>query len=172
MKKSTIAKILSIVMAGTMCVSIGALAGCTEGEPNTPSETTHNWATTWTTDATDHWHKCLDLGCTEVKDKAAHTADSTTGKCTECDYQVTTPPSGGDETPGGGNENPGGGDETPVEKTVTVYFYNYNGWTISATGKDEGGDDVLDGATFAAVDGHANWYSITVSIDAKHYRQR
>ena len=33
----------------------------------------HNYATTWTSDNTDHWHKCLNSGCTSVSDKTAHT---------------------------------------------------------------------------------------------------
>ena len=33
----------------------------------------HNYASAWTTDGTNHWHKCQNSGCTSVKDKTSHT---------------------------------------------------------------------------------------------------
>ena len=42
----------------------------------TPVEHTHSWESTWTKDPDYHWHKCS--GCTEIKDKAAHTWDDGT----------------------------------------------------------------------------------------------
>ncbi|MDE6727665.1 MAG: hypothetical protein K2J80_06965, partial [Oscillospiraceae bacterium] len=32
----------------------------------------HSYSSAWTTDGTNHWHKCTNTGCTTVKDKAAH----------------------------------------------------------------------------------------------------
>ncbi|MBO7169874.1 MAG: leucine-rich repeat domain-containing protein, partial [Clostridia bacterium] len=32
----------------------------------------HNYATTWTTDGTNHWHTCQNSGCTSVSGKASH----------------------------------------------------------------------------------------------------
>ncbi len=34
--------------------------------------TAHNYSAAWTTDGTNHWHKCQNSGCTSVKDKTAH----------------------------------------------------------------------------------------------------
>ncbi len=39
-----------------------------------PVEHTHSWETTWTKDPDYHWHKCS--GCSEIKDKAAHSWDA------------------------------------------------------------------------------------------------
>ena len=43
--------------------------------------TAHNYATTWTTDGTNHWHKCQNSGCTSVKDKTAHSRDTICSVC-------------------------------------------------------------------------------------------
>ena len=42
----------------------------------------HKWATEWSTDGTNHWHECTVGGCTEVKDKTAHTPNADDGDCT------------------------------------------------------------------------------------------
>ena len=39
-----------------------------------PEPHTHSWESNWTSDPDYHWHKCS--GCTEIKDKAAHTWDA------------------------------------------------------------------------------------------------
>ena len=44
--------------------------------------TAHNYATTWTSDGTHHWHMCLNGGCTSVLDKAPHSVVN--GKCAGC----------------------------------------------------------------------------------------
>ncbi len=47
----------------------------------------HNWSSSWDYDDTNHWYSCD--GCTEQKDKAAHTFAS--GKCSVCGKdEVTT----------------------------------------------------------------------------------
>lgn len=65
----------------------------------------HKFTTTWTSDATDHWHTCSDEGCTAVDAKATHNFASTgvtqaaVGTtagvegfaCTVCGYAMTAP---------------------------------------------------------------------------------
>ena len=83
-------------------------------ETSAPIEHTHSWSSTWTSDPDYHWHKCD--GCSEIKDKAAHTWDAgqvtkepgayTTGTktytCTICSKTRTEdiPATGGGETVG------------------------------------------------------------------------
>lgn len=38
---------------------------------NSPSEHTHSWSTSWSSDETYHWHTCT--GCDAINDKAEHT---------------------------------------------------------------------------------------------------
>lgn len=67
MKKRLLTILLSLVAA--TCLTF-ALTAC--GEKKTECEKNgHSFATEWTSDATDHWHKCAN--CNEVSDKAAHT---------------------------------------------------------------------------------------------------
>ena len=55
----------------------------------------HNPASSWTSDASGHWHACQTVGCTEKCDFATHTPDNTGHateeyaiKCTECGYVI------------------------------------------------------------------------------------
>ena len=55
----------------------------------------HNPASSWTSDASGHWHACQTVGCTEKCDFATHTPDHTGHateeyaiKCTECGYVI------------------------------------------------------------------------------------
>ena len=79
-----------------------------------PPVHTHSWENSWTSDPEYHWHKCS--GCSEIKDKAAHSWDAgtvtkeagpyTTGvktySCTICSQKKTEdiPATGGGETVG------------------------------------------------------------------------
>ena len=79
-----------------------------------PPVHTHTYESSWSKDADYHWHKCT--GCTEIKDKAAHTWDAgtvtkqagpyTVGEktytCTVCAQKKTEeiPATGGGETEG------------------------------------------------------------------------
>lgn len=78
MKKS---RILAIVMCFIAAIACFGFAACNNDNTG-DGETKHNFATTWESDANNHWHKCTDEGCTEVSDKAAHTFEN--GKCTVC----------------------------------------------------------------------------------------
>ncbi len=49
----------------------------------------HNWNADWITDSEKHWHKCLNTGCTEIKDDNLHSGGTATckdlAKCEFCD---------------------------------------------------------------------------------------
>lgn len=65
----------------------------------------HNYSTTWSTDAVNHWHACTDEGCDAVSEKAPHsfnggvvtlqptfeTKGNTTYTCTVCGYTKEEP---------------------------------------------------------------------------------
>ncbi len=55
----------------------------------------HNWDADWTTDSEKHWHKCLNTGCTEIKDDNLHSGGSATckdlAKCEFCDMAYGEP---------------------------------------------------------------------------------
>ena len=47
----------------------------------------HNYATTWTSDATHHWYACLNAGCTTVSGKSAHNVvDARCAGCGDMKY--------------------------------------------------------------------------------------
>ena len=69
MKKRLLTILLSLVAATCLTVALTACGGNkTECEKNG-----HSFATEWTSDTTDHWHKCAN--CDEISDKAAHVYD-------------------------------------------------------------------------------------------------
>ena len=85
-----------------------------EEESGAPVEHTHSWESEWTSDPDNHWHKCS--GCSEIKDKAAHSWDggkvtkepgaytvgTKTFECTVCKHTKTEeiPATGGGEAEG------------------------------------------------------------------------
>ena len=69
MKKRLLTILLSLLAATCLTVALTACGGNkTECEKNG-----HSFATEWTSDTTDHWHKCAN--CDEISDKAAHVYD-------------------------------------------------------------------------------------------------
>ncbi len=69
MKKRLLTILLSLVAATCLTFALTACGGNkTECEKNG-----HSFATEWTSDSTDHWHKCAN--CDEISDKAAHVYD-------------------------------------------------------------------------------------------------
>ena len=56
---------------------------------NSPTDT-HQWALVWRWDGKNHWRDCLEEGCIEQTDKAAHLMD-TDGSCTVCGYDPDYP---------------------------------------------------------------------------------
>lgn len=82
MKKRLLTILLSLVAATCLTFALSACGGNkTECEKNG-----HSFATEWTSDATDHWHKCAN--CNEVSDKAAHVYDNDVdATCNTCGYE-------------------------------------------------------------------------------------
>ena len=82
MKKRLLTILLSLVAATCLTFALTACGGNkTECEKNG-----HSFATEWTSDATDHWHKCAN--CNEVSDKAAHVYDNDVdATCNTCGYE-------------------------------------------------------------------------------------
>ena len=81
-EKATYYKSCACGEKGTATFEYGALAA-------------HNPASSWTSDASGHWHACRTAGCTEKCDFAAHTPDHEGHateeyaiKCTECGYVI------------------------------------------------------------------------------------
>lgn len=105
----------------------------TEVLPATGGDSQHthdNWDSQWTSDETGHWHKCLETGCAEIKDKAAHVYDNDQDTtCNICGYTRTV--SGGDRPSSGGSSS--GGTTTP-DKPVT----NPDGSTTTTEDKTTG----------------------------------
>ena len=56
----------------------------------TITDANHNFYTGWTSDESSHWHKCLNEGCTEVKDKAPHIDNNKDHFCDDCGASVHT----------------------------------------------------------------------------------
>lgn len=89
-------KILNFALA--ICLIIPCMLGL-----SACGEHVCSWETAWTTNETEHWHKCKDKNCTEVKDKENHTwndgvivteatelANGTKKfTCTVCEYEKT-----------------------------------------------------------------------------------
>ena len=116
-----------------------------------PVEHTHSWETTWTKDPEYHWHKCS--GCSEIKDKAAHTWDAgrvtkepgaySTGvktyTCTVCSQTKNEdiPATGGGETEGSFTFN-----ETALNTPQEIHttnqknYLNFSKPYYSITGSD------------------------------------
>ena len=65
-------KLVSLLLAVCMCLSIGIMLTACGDE-----EHTHTYKTEWSKDAIHHWHACegdkADRGCDEITDKAEHT---------------------------------------------------------------------------------------------------
>ena len=63
-------KLVSLLLAVCMCLSVGVMLTACGDE-----EHTHTYKTEWAKDATYHWHACEDENCTDVGDKAEHVWD-------------------------------------------------------------------------------------------------
>lgn len=65
MKKT---KILTVVLCLILALASVGFVACSDNGTHTE----HTYETTWTYNATEHWHKCTKDGCTSVSDKAPH----------------------------------------------------------------------------------------------------
>lgn len=108
-------KLLSFVLSLFFIISCGImLSSCGDNPPD--DSHTHNWSSTWSKDATNHWKTCD--GCDEKKDKANHDGDT----CTICGYVKS---SGGQSSGQGGSQGSGqgsgqGGSSTPDDNLPVV----------------------------------------------------
>ena len=71
MMKKTIRMILSLVLV--LVLGAALLVACNNKGGEEPE--THTYSTTWSHDASEHWHQCTQEGHTDVADKAAHVYD-------------------------------------------------------------------------------------------------
>lgn len=82
MKRRFWTVVLSLV--AVLCLTF-ALTAC-GGNKTECEKNGHSFATEWTSDTTDHWHKCAN--CNEVSDKAAHVYDNDVdATCNTCGYE-------------------------------------------------------------------------------------
>ena len=65
MKKT---KIMTVVLCLILALASVGFVACGDNDKHTE----HTYETTWTYNATEHWHKCTKDGCTEISDKAPH----------------------------------------------------------------------------------------------------
>lgn len=80
--KKTISKVCSLILSLVLVLAFAVtLTAC--GEEAKTHE--HTFATTWESDATNHWHKATCEHTAEVSGKAAHTFNGDT--CTVCNYK-------------------------------------------------------------------------------------
>ena len=83
MMKKTIRMILSLVLV--LVLGAALLVACNNKGGEEPE--THTYSTTWSHDASEHWHQCTLDGHTDVADKAAHTYDNDADTtCNVCGY--------------------------------------------------------------------------------------
>ena len=84
MMKKTIRMILSLVLV--LVLGAALLVACNNKGGEEPE--THTYSTTWSHDASEHWHQCTQDGHTDVADKAAHTYDNDADTtCNVCGYE-------------------------------------------------------------------------------------
>lgn len=82
--KKTIRMILSLVLV--LVLGAALLVACNNKGGEEPE--THTYSTTWSHDASEHWHQCTQDGHTDVADKAAHTYDNAADTtCNVCGYE-------------------------------------------------------------------------------------
>lgn len=80
--------ITALALSASMAFGVVSLAACN----NAPQEEhKHTYATTWSSDADNHWHAPTCNDTTEVKDKAAHVDENADGKCDVCEHSVPLP---------------------------------------------------------------------------------
>ena len=70
------------------CQTKAVCATCGQSYGTVDTVNGHNWDTNWSYDETNHYHKCLNDGCTARKDEAAHSGGAATCVsgpiCDEC----------------------------------------------------------------------------------------
>ncbi len=82
-------KLVSLLLAVCMCLSVGTLITACEAETGSGTEHSHTFKTEWETDPFYHWHVCDNRPCLEMSDRAEHIWDGGV-MAVECDYTQTT----------------------------------------------------------------------------------
>ena len=88
-----IAGAAALVITTAVVVPVSVSAAKKRKAQEQETQHTHSWSNAWSSDATNHWHKCS--GCDEIKDKAAHTfgewklgaKDKEERECSVCGYK-------------------------------------------------------------------------------------
>ena len=108
MRKKLLSFILSICLIMPCAFMLSA---CGKNPPEDPAHT-HNWATTWSKNETEHWYKCD--GCDEKKDKANHDGDT----CSVCGYIKSNNGNPDDSQDNNNDDDNNQDDGLPVVATV------------------------------------------------------
>ena len=86
MKHKLLTALLALVSALCLILGISACGGGNSGGGDAnPSDHSHTFAATWSSDESGHWHAATCEHTSERKDEAAHTYEK--GKCKICDYE-------------------------------------------------------------------------------------
>jgi len=78
-------KLLSFILAICLIMPCALFLSACGSNPPPDNPHTHNWSTTWSKDASNHWYECD--GCDEEKDKAEHNYGADT-ICDTCGYDL------------------------------------------------------------------------------------
>ena len=137
MKKS-IRAILSVVFV--LVLGATMLVACNKDKGEETPET-HTYSTTWSHDASEHWHQCTLDGHTDVADKAAHTYDNDAdATCNVCGYERAVVPS----------------------KTTYTIAFETNGGSPVAQIEAEAGDEItVPAAPTKSGERFVGWYEST-----------
>ena len=137
MKKS-IRAILSVVFV--LVLGATMLVACNKDKGEETPET-HTYSTTWSHDASEHWHQCTLDGHTDVADKAAHTYDNDADTtCNVCGYVRAV---------------------VPTVKTYTIAFETNGGSPVAQIEAEAGDEITVPAAPTKSGERFVGWYEST-----------
>ena len=137
MKKS-IRAILSVVFV--LVLGATMLVACNKDKGEETPET-HTYSTTWSHDASEHWHQCTLDGHTDVADKAAHTYDNDADTtCNVCGYERAV---------------------VPTVKTYTIAFETNGGSPVAQIEAEAGDEITVPAAPTKSGERFVGWYEST-----------
>ena len=137
MKKS-IRAILSVVFV--LVLGATMLVACNKDKGEETPET-HTYSTTWSHDASEHWHQCTQEGHTDVADKAAHTYDNDADTtCNVCGYERAV---------------------VPTVKTYTIAFETNGGSPVAQIEAEAGDEITVPAAPTKSGERFVGWYEST-----------
>ena len=137
MKKS-IKAILSVVFV--LVLGATMLVACNKDKGEETPET-HTYSTTWSHDASEHWHQCTQEGHTDVADKAEHTYDNDADTtCNVCGYERAV---------------------VPTVKTYTIAFETNGGSPVAQIEAEAGDEITVPAAPTKSGERFVGWYEST-----------